>query len=117
VVGALLALAYLAANLYAARTVYGRLRARAINKWRSNALYKDKPVWAFNEFDRGEVIIGSVLAAVFWPVALIGWGVARFVTHNPPQSRAELETERDRMAARIRDLESELGIHTGQDLP
>jgi hypothetical protein len=98
----LIAVAYIAANLYAARAIYGRLRAYAIDKRSST---EHKPVEAFNEWDRVETIGGAILAAVFWPVALIGWGVIRFVTHDPPQSRAE-------MAARIRELETKLGIDT-----
>jgi hypothetical protein len=104
----LIAAAYLAANLYAARAIYGRLRARAIDEHlRDNPLlYKGKSAAeAFNDLDRFEAIGGAVLAAVFWPVVLIGWGVIRFVTHDPPQSRAE-------MADRIRELETKLGIDT-----
>lgn len=107
-------LAYLAASLYGARHLYSRFRARSIEKTAAKTtalgpLYPD-PVGHFNEVDRGEVVVGSVLLAVFWPLALIGFGVYRFVTANPALSRTELAAERDRMARRIRDLEHELGI-------
>lgn len=107
-------LAYLTASLYGARHLYGRLRARAIDKIAAKAtvlgpMHKD-PVGRFNEWDRTETVIGSVLAAVFWPLALAGYGVYRFVTANPELSRTESAAERDRMAKRIRDLERELGI-------
>jgi hypothetical protein len=102
--------AYIAANLYAARAIYGHLRAHAIDKRAEKeasrpADFREDPVQHFNEWDRVETIGGAILAAVFWPVALLGWGVIRFVTHDPPQSRAE-------MAARIRELETKLGIDT-----
>lgn len=107
-------LTYLAASLYGARHLYGRLRARAIDKIAAKAdalgpWYKD-PVARFNEWSRTETVVGSVLAAVFWPLTLAGYGVYRFVTANPALSRTELAAERDRMARRIRDLEHELGI-------
>ncbi|MDX3515892.1 hypothetical protein PV755_44545 [Streptomyces caniscabiei] len=107
-------LAYLTAALYGARHLYGRLRARAIDKIAAKATalgpwYKD-PVARFNEWDRAPYVVGSVLLAVFWPLALIGFGVYRFVTANPTLSRTELAAERERMAGRIRDLERELGI-------
>jgi hypothetical protein len=107
-------LAYFTASLYGARHLYGRLRARAIDKAAKEtgpfgARYPD-PVAHFNEWDRGETAVGSILAAAFWPVALIGLGVYRFVTANPELSRTELAAERDAMAKRIRELEHELGI-------
>lgn len=101
-------LAYLAASLYGARHIYGRLRARAVDK--AAAERWGDPVAHFNEWDRLPYAVGSVLLAVFWPLALVGFGVYRFVTANPALSRTELAAERDRMARRIRDLEHELGI-------
>lgn len=107
-------LAYLTASLYGARHLYGRLRARAIDKAASEMgtfgpRYPD-PVAHFNEWNRTETVVGSVLLAVFWPIALAGFGVYRFVTANPGLSGAELAAERDAMAKRIRELERELGI-------
>lgn len=107
-------LAYLAASLYGARHLYARLRTRAIDKAANKEgpfgpLYPDAGA-RFNEFDRAEIVVGSVLAAVFWPLALTGYGVYRFVTANPALSRTELAAERDEMAKRIRELERELGI-------
>jgi hypothetical protein len=107
-------LAYLTAALYGARHLYGRLRARAIDKAAAKTtvvgpLYPD-PVAHFNEWGRGEAAVGSVLLAVFWPLALTGFGVYRFVTSNPALSRTELAAEQKRMAQRIRELEHELGI-------
>jgi hypothetical protein len=106
----LIAAAYLAANLYAARTIYGHLRAHAIDKRAEKeanrpADFREDPMQHFNEWDRVETVVFAVLAAVFWPLTLAGWGISRFVTHDPPQSRAE-------MAARIRELETKLGIDT-----
>lgn len=107
-------LAYLIADLYAARHLYGRLRARAIDKRAArNAELRYtyyEPIKHFNEWDKGETVAASVLLAVFWPFALVGLGVYRFVTANPALSATELAAERDRMAQRIRDLERELGI-------
>lgn len=107
-------LAYLTASLYGARHLYGRLRARAVDK-AANEMgpfgpRHPDPVARFKEWDHGEIAVGSVLAAVFWPLTLVGFGVYRFVTANPALSRTELAAERDRMARRIRDLEHELGI-------
>lgn len=107
-------LAYLTASLYGARHLYGRLRARAIDKAAGESvgfgpMYGD-PVAHFNEWDKGESVFAAVLGAVFWPLALAGYAVYRFVTTNPNLSRTELATERDAMAQRIRDLERELGI-------
>ena len=107
-------LAYLTASLYGARHLYARLRARSIDETAAKTttrgpMYAD-PVARFNEWDRAETVFGSVLAAVFWPLTLTGYGVYRFVTANPALSRTELVAERDAMAQRIRDLEHELGI-------
>lgn len=107
-------LAYLTASLYGARYAYSRLRARSIDKTAAKThagslLYPD-PVAHFNEYERAEVVFGSVLLTMFWPLALVGFGVFRFVTTNPALSRTELAAERDVMAKRIRELEHELGI-------
>lgn len=109
-------LAYLTASLYGARHLYSRLRARAIdNRAAKYAKYTHTgdlydPVEEFKEWDRLEIVSGSILAAVFWPLTLTGYGVYRFVTTNPALSRTELAAERDVMAKRIRELEHELGI-------
>lgn len=105
---------YLAVSLYGARHLYGRLRARSIDKAAAKTtvlgpMYPD-PVAHFKEWDHGEAAVGAILAAVFWPIALIGYAIYRFVTTNPALSRTELTAERDAMAQRIRDLERELGI-------
>jgi hypothetical protein len=107
-------LAYLTASLYGARHLYAQLRARAIDKRAAKTtilgpLYED-PVARFNEWDRTETAVGSILAAVFWPLTLTGYGAYRFVTANPALSRTELAAERNVMAERIRELEHELGI-------
>ncbi|MGJ5831419.1 hypothetical protein [Streptomyces ossamyceticus] len=106
--------AYLTASLYGARHLYGRLRARAIDKAAKEmgpfgARYPD-PVARFNEWDRGPTAFISVVLALFWPIALVGYGVYRFVTSSPALSRTELAADRDAMAKRIRELEHELGI-------
>lgn len=106
-------LAYLAAALLGARHLYSRLRARAIDKRaaeNANTHARYDSVAEFNEYDRPPYVVGSVLGAVFWPVALAGYAVYRFVTANPAMSRTELAAERDAMAKRIRELENELGI-------
>lgn len=107
-------LAYLVAALLGARHLYARLRARAIDKAAKEAgpfgPRNPDPVAHFNEWDHGEIAAGSVLAAVFWPITLVGFGVYQFVTANPALSRTELAAERDVMAKRIRELEQELGI-------
>jgi hypothetical protein len=107
-------LAYLTASLYGARHLYSRLRARAIDKAANETgpfgpRHAD-PVAYFKEWDHGGTVVGSVLLAVFWPIALVGYGVYRFVTANPALSRTELAAERDAMAKRIGELERELGI-------
>lgn len=107
-------LAYLAASLYGARHLYGRMRARAIDKAAKEMgpfgpRYPD-PVAHFKKWDHGESVFAAVVLAVFWPLALIGYGVYRFVTANPALSRSELAAERESMAKRIRELEHELGI-------
>lgn len=106
-------LAYFTASLYGARHLYGRLRARAIDKRaekNAKCTIRYDSVEEYNEYDRAPYVVGSVLLAVFWPIALTGYGVYRFVTANPALSRTELAAERDAMAKRIRDLERELGI-------
>lgn len=108
-------LAHLVASLFGARHLYARLRARAIDKAATKkgpfgSRHPSDAVAHFNEWDKGDVVLGAVLAAVFWPIAIAGFGVYRFVTANPTLSRTELAAERDAMAQRIRDLERELGI-------
>lgn len=107
-------LAYLTASLYGARHLYGRLRARVIDKAASEmgpfGPRNPDPVAHFKKWGHVETTVGSVLAALFWPLALVGFGVYRFVTASPALSRTELAAERDAMAKRIRELEHELGV-------
>lgn len=115
-IAALIVLAYLTTNLYAARAIYGWRRARAIdNRAAKYAKYTYTghlydPVEEFNEYDRWIVLVESVVAAVFWPITLAGICLHRFVTSNPALSRTELAAERAAMADRIRELETELDI-------
>ena len=106
--------AYLTASLYGARHLYAHLRARAIDKRAASATelryVRTDPIKDYNEWDKDETVFAAVLGAVFWPVALTGYGVYRFVTTNPALSRTELAAERDAMAKRIRELERDLGI-------
>ncbi|MEV4861443.1 hypothetical protein [Streptomyces ossamyceticus] len=102
-------LAYLTASLYGARRLYGRLRARAVDKAAAEYPYRN-PINEFNKWDRGPTAFVSTVLALFWPLALARFGVYQFVTSSPELSHAEAAAERKAMAQRIRELEHELGI-------
>lgn len=120
---ALIALAvtvYAAADLYAARLLYGHMRARAID--RHVARYTGEPfkrgpeqalraarTW-YAETDRPFFMVGAVAGAALWPLVLLGAGAARWLDTTPVRARGELEAERAQQAARIQELEAELGI-------
>lgn len=103
--------AYAAADLYAARRLYGTWRARAID---NAPRYQGDPVRWFNDCDRPFYIAGALAAALAWPLVLAAWWLARaagrFFDDTPIRSRHELEAERREQAARIRQLENDLGI-------
>lgn len=107
-------LAYLATALYAGRRLYSVRRARAIDKRAAEhaerRYIRRDPVKEFNEYDQDLIAFESTVLALFWPLAMAGFGVYRYVTASPELSRTEAAAERERMAGRIRELERELGI-------
>lgn len=98
--------AYIAADLWAARRLYGTWRARSIDK----ANWCSDPVERFNEVDRPFVMMAAFAGALAWPITLVCWGMYRWFDGTPVRSRRELAVEREAMARRIRELEAELGI-------
>lgn len=93
--------AYTVADLFAARYLYGRMRAHGIDK--------DGPE-RFNEVDRPFVKLGALLLAFAWPVSLLCLGVARFMDTTPVRSQHEIKAEADAMTRYIRELEKELKL-------
>jgi hypothetical protein len=115
-------LAYSVIGLWVARHLYGRMRAHQVDKRfnETDYLYRDgdrrlaEAVEFFNSIDRGPFMLLAFLAGLAFPVALPvglgGWGVRRWLLRTPVRSQAELGLERDRMKARIAELEHDLGI-------
>ncbi|MFC9287247.1 hypothetical protein [Streptomyces sp. NPDC057052] len=113
-------LAYAVADLYAARHLYGRWRARKIDKEfkRTSIIYGRRSdeerlreahrYWA--ETDRPFVMVGALAAATAWPLTLAALVLARWMDSAPTRASAELQADRDQMARRIAELERELGI-------
>lgn len=105
------AAAYAVAALYPARWLYGTSRARAID---NAPRYRRDPVEWFNDCNRPFYIAGALAAALFWPLVLPAWWLARsagrFFDDTPIRSRFELDAEREAQAQRIRELERELTI-------
>lgn len=118
------ALGHLAATLYIARHLYGRWRAtdidRNVTRRRaySQAGLHVHLIEARNSFnvDRTYYMTGALAAAFVWPVTLAAIGIYRWLDSSPVQSATELEADRNRMAARLADLERDLGI-TNQEHP
>lgn len=112
---ALGAVAYLVLALYAARGLYGRMRARSVDNGNARlACLKGDAVERFNEYDRPFVFIAAVAGGLAWPVCVPGACAAvrlvRWFDRTAPKSSAELEAEHGRMRRRIQELERELGI-------
>jgi hypothetical protein len=92
----LAAVAYAAADLFAARFIYGRLRAAEIDKYSEAEWYYGDPVERFNDYDRPFMAGVAVVLALIWPVTGAGWLLlmaARCLTHfldgTPVKSRYE----------------------------
>lgn len=94
------------ADLYAARYLYGLMRARVIDNWKYTYT---EPVEGFNE-DRGLFMIAAFFLATAWPFTLAGFGLYRFMSTTPVKSALELKEERNAAQRRIAELERELGI-------
>lgn len=112
-------IAYLTVALFAARGLYGRMRAKSIGAdiehgktWRADPLAH--AVESFNEFDRPFALIAAIAGGLAWPACIPGvYGMAwllRWFDRTAPKSGAELKLEHDQMQKRIRELERELGI-------
>jgi hypothetical protein len=113
----LAAVAYAAADLLAARFIYGRLRAPKIDHYSAAEWYYGDPVKRFDEYDRPFMAALAMALALIWPATFAGWlllftalRLARFLDGTSVKSRHELETERDAREQRIRELERQLGI-------
>jgi hypothetical protein len=116
VIAGLLAAFQLATGLIAARRLFGRWRARNIDGTvaRCSMLGLDWALWSFEAYDRGTIAWLSLLGGLTWEITvpvmlLIAW-VTRFLTSAPPRSRAELSAAAAQQAARIAELEQQLGI-------
>ena len=113
--------AYVGVALGAARTIFGHIRAYAIdaNMCRCPALYRDYA--PEDAYDRATTMFVSVCVALIWPAAL-AWltlkltlkplvrAYARWMRATSMQSRTEIDNERHAMARRIRELERQNGI-------
>lgn len=97
IVALLIPALYAAIALLTARHVYGRIRASEIAQWGADKF--DGEAAMMNGF-------AALFAGVFWPLALI----VLVVIYKPVKAPEELKAERDAMAKRIRDLETDLGI-------
>ena len=108
---------YVATWLYTARALYGRWRAKSIDKdlrefpllYRTTA----KAIESWNDIDRLGAMPGALALALLWPVIPAFLLVVRFMDGSPVLSQAEM---RDRIAARdkrIAELEREAGITPG----
>lgn len=121
-IATLASLAYVAVSLPIARRLYGRWRARKVDEYfdRNKRIYRRSgdELMAESLKDYGVdwpfYMIGAVCLALTWPVVLPVWAVsvaaARWLDGTPVLARAELEAERGQLAARIQQLEAELGI-------
>jgi len=111
-------LAYFASALFAARWLYGYLRARGID-----ANIRDYPslhgygrdagkaVREWNRADRPPVILVAVISGLVWPAVVpavaAGWLLVRFLNTTPILSRAEMAERATRRDRRIAELERE----------
>ena len=113
--------AYVGVALGAARPVYGRARAYAIdtNMRRYPSSYSHKR--PNDAYDHALTVLVAIGTALLWPVALMSLVVfvtlkplarayARWMRATPMQSRTEIDNERRAMARRIRELERQNGI-------
>jgi hypothetical protein len=104
---------YALAWLYTARALYGRWRAKGIDrrlKDRYLASTTAASIDAWNEIDRGSVMIGALAVALLWPLVPAFILLIRLMDGSPQLSRAEM---RDRLAERdrrIAELERENGL-------
>ncbi|MFE0101203.1 hypothetical protein [Streptomyces sp. NPDC059009] len=98
--------AYAVAVLFAARYLYGVMRARIIDGW---TYTYTGPIEGFNK-DRGMYAVLAFLIAAAWPLTLAGLAVYWFMTTTPVRSQHEIKQERDAMAKRISDLERDLKL-------
>lgn len=101
-----LAAADAVADLFAARYLYGRMRAHAID---SSPLDRHTALRHAHE-DRVFRMTGAFMLAFIWPLALLGLGLYHFMLTTPVRSQYELEAEADALERRIRELEKELKL-------
>ena len=117
-VAAVCVAAYLAVAAWSMRWLYGRWRAKNIDKYAAMFGGAEKGRAYYEERWAGETKLGAAAAGFAWPVTLptMGFGalLARFMDTAPVVSRAEREAERDVLRKRIAELERELGIGDGR---
>jgi hypothetical protein len=109
---------YLAIALFAARSMYGRMRTKSIDGYMDrNSNYSPLPetaVKSFNEFDRGPTMVGALAGGLAWPAVIplvyVVGRLMRWFDETASKSRTELKAEHQVMQARIRELERELHI-------
>jgi hypothetical protein len=110
--------AYLAVALYAARSLYGRIRAHSIdvNRDRYPLSYGtvEAAVKSWDELDRGPVMALAALCALAWPLAAVvvplGVLAYRFMSSTPILSQSELQARVAERDKRIAELEREAGL-------
>jgi len=102
---------YALAWLYTARALYGRWRAKGIDKDAARFGYTtESAINSWNEIERAPVMVGALGLALLWPLVPAALLAIRFLDSAPQLSRAEL---RDRLAERdrrIAELERENGL-------
>ncbi|MHA6764752.1 hypothetical protein [Streptacidiphilus sp. PAMC 29251] len=121
IVAAVLA-AYSAVGALIARRLYGRWRAASIDDYvASYSKIGSKPpeviladaVKFFDNHSRGDDQLGAFLNGLFWPLSVptitLMHLTARFLSNTPVRADSEIKAEHAQMAARIAELEKELG--------
>jgi hypothetical protein len=102
--------AYVVVDLFAARYLYGRMRAKQIDHGHNVG----DPVNSFNTYERSYFMGNAFVLALAWPLtlplALLGPALHRFMVSTPVRSQHELKAEADALERRIRELERELKL-------
>lgn len=106
--------AYLAVALAVMRRLYGRWRAKYLDQQTSAFSTLEKDIDFFNQYWRGDDMLGAALTALVWPLSLpvIGCSLLlhRWMSGAPVKSQREVRAEREALQKRIGELERELGM-------
>jgi hypothetical protein len=107
--------AYLAVGMFWARHLYGRWRAKGIDRTRRHYEYTcsttAEAITYWNNVNRGPVMTGAFFIGLAWlvtvPVIAVASLVARFLSSTPVVSQAEANDRVKARDRRIADLEAE----------